>query len=150
MRLSGHALSGDAAEARPPFRLSRVRWVALLVMIVLVTGACASGKSAAADDAYGRALAGLCVARDQARRTPTRVRTTFFDRSHGTLHVLARALENVDRHLTARVLETMNRVEADLAFDRPPESLAVDLDRLIVATRAGLHGLDEPTPGCTS
>ena len=126
-----------------------MRWSALLVLLVLVTAACGAGKSAD-DDAYGRALAGLCVARDQARHIPTRVRTTFFDRSHGTLHVLARALENVDRHLTARVLEAMNRVEADLAFDRPPASLAVDLDGLIVATRAGLRGLDEPTPGCAS
>ena len=127
-----------------------MRWSSLLVLLVLVTAACAAGKSAADDDAYGHALAGLCVARDQARRTPTRARTTFFDRSHGTLHVLARALEDVDRHLTARVLEAMNRVEADLAFDRPPASLAADLDGLIVATRDGLRGLDEPTPGCTS
>ena len=92
-----------------------MRFAALLMLVVLVAGACAAGKSAAADDAYGRALTGLCVARDQAGRTPTRVRATFFDRSHGTLHVLARALENVDRSATARVLETMNRVEVDLA-----------------------------------
>ena len=48
-------------------------------------------------DAYGRALTGLCVARDQAGRTPTRVRATFFDRSHGTLHVLARADRKITR-----------------------------------------------------
>ena len=127
-----------------------MRWAALLVLLVLVTGACAPGKSAAADDAYGRALTGLCVARDQAAATPTRVRTTFFDRSHGTLHVLARALENVDRRSTAQVLEAMFRVEADLAFDRPPASLTADLDRLIGATRAGLRRLGEPAPGCGS
>jgi len=127
-----------------------VRFAALLMLVVLVTGACAAGKSASAGDAYGRALAGLCVARDQAGRTPTRVRATFFDRSHGTLHVLARALENVDRSATARVLETMNRVEVDLASDRPPTSLGADLDRLISTTRAGLRRLDQPASGCTS
>ena len=127
-----------------------MRFGAFLVLVVLVTGACAAGKSAAADDAYGRALTGLCVARDQAGRTPARVRTTFFDRSHGTLHVLARALENVDRSSTARVLETMNRVEVDLAFDRPPASLRADLDRLIDATRAGVRRLDHAAPGCAS
>ena len=126
-----------------------MRWAALLLLLVLVAGACATGKSAA-DNAYARALAGLCVARDQAARTPTRVRTTFFDRSHGTLHVLARALENVDRSATARVLETMNRVEVDLASDRPPTSLGADLDRLISTTRAGLRRLDQPASGCAS
>jgi len=127
-----------------------VRFAALLMLVVLVTGACAAGKSASADDAYGRALAGLCVAHDQAGRTPTRVRATFFDRSHGTLHVLARALENVDRRSTARVLEAMYRVEADLKFDRPPASLPADLDALIAAARAGLRRLDEPAAGCAS
>jgi hypothetical protein len=127
-----------------------VRWAALPLLLVFVAGACASGKSAAADTAYGRALAGLCVARDQAAHTPTRVRTTFFDRSHGTLHVLARALQNVDRALTARLLEAKNRIEVDLAFDRPPTSLAADLDTLIADTRAGLRRLGEPAPACTS
>ena len=127
-----------------------MRWSAPLLLLVLVTGACAAGKSAAADDAYGRALAGLCVARAEARRTPTRVRTTFFDRSHDTLHRLARALENVDRALTARLLEAKNVIEADVAFDPPSASLAADLDRLITATRAGLRRLDEPAPGCAS
>ena len=127
-----------------------MRWAALLLLLVFIAGACATDKSAAADSAYGRALAGLCVARDQAAHTPTRVRATFFDRSHGTLHVLARALENVDRASTARVLETMNKVEVALALDRPPTSLGADLDRLIAATRAGLRRLREPAPGCTS
>ena len=127
-----------------------MRFGAFVVLIVLVAGACAAGKSAAADDAYGRALTGLCVARDQAGRTPTRVRATFFDRSHGTLHVLARALENVDRRSTARVLEAMYRVEADLKFDRPPASAPDDLDALIAAARAGLRRLDHPAPGCAS
>jgi len=126
-----------------------VRFGAFLVLVVLVAGACAAGKSAA-DDAYARALAGLCVARGQAARTPARVRTTFFDRSHGTLHVLARALENVDRRSTARVLEAMFRVEADLAFDHPPASLPADLDTLIAAARAGLRRLDHAAPGCAS
>ena len=127
-----------------------MRFAALLMLVVLVTAACAAGKSASADGAYGRALAGLCVARDQAGPTPTRVRATFFDRSHGTLHVLARALENVDRRSTARVLEAMYRVEADLKFDRPPASLPADLDGLVAAARAGLRRLDQPAPGCAS
>ena len=127
-----------------------MRFAALLMLVVVVTGACAAGKPAAADDAYGRALAGLCVARDQAGHTPTRVRSTFFDRSHGTLHVLARALENVDRRSTARVLEAMFRVEADLAFDRPPTSLPADLDTLIATTRAGMRRIHETAPGCPS
>jgi hypothetical protein len=127
-----------------------VRGSALLLLLVLVAGACAADRSGAADDAYGRALFGLCVARDQADHTPTRVRTTFFDRSHDTLHELARALEHVDRALTARLLEAKNAIEADLAVDQPPASLAADLDRLVVATRAGLRRLDEPAPGCAA
>lgn len=127
-----------------------MRWAALFLLLVFVTVACAAGKSDAADGAYGRALVGLCVARDQAVRAPARVRTAFFDRSHDTLHVLANALEKLDRALTARLLEAKNTIEADLAFDPPPASLAADLDRLIVATRAGLRRLDEPAPGCAS
>jgi hypothetical protein len=64
--------------------------------------------------------------------------------------VLARALEAVDRSLTARLLETMNRVEVDLASDRQPTSLGADLDRLVAATHAGLRRLDQPASGCTS
>ena len=127
-----------------------MRWAALLLLLLLVSVACAAGKSDAADGAYGRALAGLCVARDQALRAPARVRTTFFDRSHDTLHALAKALEAVDRVLTARLLEAKNTIEADLAFDPPPGSLAADLDRLITSTRAGLRRLGEPAPGCVS
>jgi hypothetical protein len=127
-----------------------VRWSAPLLLLVLVAVACAAGKSAAAGDAYGRALIGLCSARAQADRTPSRVRSTFFDRSHDTLHRLARALERVDRALTARLLEAKNVIEADVAFDPPSASLAADLDRLIGATRAGLRRLDEPAPGCAA
>ena len=127
-----------------------MRGSALLLLLVLVAGACAAGRSGAADDVYRRALFGLCVARDQADHTPTRVRTTFFDRSHDTLHELARALEPVDRASTARLLEAKNTIEADLASDPPPASLAADLDRLILATRDGLRRLDEPAPGCPS
>ena len=55
-----------------------------------------------------------------------------------------------DRRSTARVLEAMFRVEADLAFDHPPASLPADLDTLIAAARAGLRRLDHAAPGCAS
>jgi hypothetical protein len=124
-----------------------------LLLGSLLAGGC--GKAASpgdaafpTDDAYGRALGGLCLARDQAEREPGRVRTTFFDRSHDTLHVLARELARVDRARTARLLEAKNVVEVELRSGSPPLSLSADLDRLITATRAALTRLDHPAPGC--
>jgi hypothetical protein len=121
-----------------------------LVLSGLVAGACGKSASSATDDGYARALAGLCLAREQAAREPNQVRTTFFDRSHDTLHALARALAEVDRTRAARLLEAKNVVEVEVRSGPPPSSLPTDLDRLIAATRAALTRLDQPAPGCAS
>ena len=115
-----------------------MRWAALLVLLVLVTGGLRVGQVCGRRRRL-RARARRVVRRTRpggdAHRPVCAPRSSTAPTAPSTC---SRALENVDRHLTARVLEAMNRVEADLAFDRPPASLAADLDRLIVATRAGL------------
>lgn len=92
-------------------------------------GVCQAGARAAAGDV------------EQARRT-------FFDRSHDTLHVLALALEPVDRAQAGELLLAKQLVESDLEPTPVREGLAKDLGRLGQVTRSGLARLEISTPPC--
>lgn len=92
------------------------------------------------------AEAGLCQAEKAAPTDPAAARATFYDRSHNSLHTAARALETADRALAGRLLEAMQKVEADLET-RPPE-LGDDLSTLSDVYRQGLARLAITAPPC--
>ena len=94
------------------------------------------------------ALAHLCTARVEAPERPQAAEARFFDRSHEALHVVARALEGVDRPMAARLLEAKQKVEADFSGLASGDRVADDLGRLVDATRAALDRLAVPAPPC--
>lgn len=94
------------------------------------------------------ALDNLCTARAEAPDRPRAAEARFFDRSHETLHVVARALEDVDRALAGRLLEAKQKVEADFSGLASGDRVADDLGRLVEVTGEGLDRLAVPTPPC--
>ncbi len=95
------------------------------------------------------ALQGVCLARTQAAAADVEAaRQTFFDRSHDTLHVLALALEAVDRAKAGELLLAKQLVESDLESNPVRTSLAQDLGRLGEVTRSGLARLEISTAPC--
>ena len=94
------------------------------------------------------ALENLCAAQVEASDLPRAAEARFFDRSHETLHLVARALEDADRPLAARLLEAKQMVEADFSGLASGARMADDLGRLVEATRAALDRLAVPVPPC--
>jgi cytochrome c biogenesis protein CcmG/thiol:disulfide interchange protein DsbE len=95
------------------------------------------------------AVDGLCDARQQAAGDAAAARATFFDRSHGPLHTIARGIEALDRRAAGDVLRAKQAVESDLATPAAPEKLVDDLGRLAEATRGALRRLDVSAAACT-
>jgi hypothetical protein len=94
------------------------------------------------------ALANLCTAQDEAPDRPQAAEARFFDRSHTTLHLVARAVEDVDRSLAARLLEAKQKVEADFSGLASGDRVADDLASLVTVTRDALDRLAVPVPPC--
>ncbi len=94
------------------------------------------------------AVESLCLARSQADTDPKSARGTFYHRSHGPLHTLARTLESIDRGLAARLLEANESVEADVNAQPLPPRLGADLDHLIDVTHQVLERLSVPAIPC--
>jgi len=133
----------------------------LLAGLTLATSACAGAASPRQSRtvlvggekvAVGRfedALSGLCLARHQAPADTVAARATFLDRSHATIHTLARALADSDRSRAASLLQDKEAVEADFAAKPPSPSLATDLGRLIEDTRSGMKSLSVESRPCS-
>jgi hypothetical protein len=137
--------------------------LAVLLALSAVPG-CAGGDASPSPDTTGPtvvvagdpvpvarmtdALENLCTAREEAPDRPRAAEARFFDRSHETLHVIARALEDVDRPLAGRLLEAKQKVEADFSGLASGDRVADDLGRLVEVTRAGLDRLAVPLPAC--
>jgi hypothetical protein len=140
-------------------RVSRRAIAACALAIALVAAACdgSSGTPAASPppsgalgpvtpDAAAEAVRGLCdMAGDPDRDAAA---TTFFDRSHQTLHVLAAAAEVADRAAAARLLEAKQAIEADLREPVLPEAFGDHLDALLDATRGALDAIGLDAPAC--
>jgi hypothetical protein len=94
------------------------------------------------------AVAQLCLAAEEAPDRPRAAEARFFDRSHETLHVLARALEDADRPLAARLLEAKQKVESDFSGLASGDRVAEDLAGLVEVGGAGLDRLAVPAPPC--
>jgi hypothetical protein len=132
-----------------------------LTAALMLLAACAGGGTIAASpaasgpsgslgvvtaQAAAAAVSALCQMRGAADRDAAN--GVFYDRAHSTLHVLAAAVENVDRVSTGQVLVTMQRVEADLEADALPASFAGDASALLESVRSALAAVDLPAPRC--
>ena len=97
-------------------------------------------------EAAGEAILGLCEI--VGPTDPGAAATTFFDRSHQTLHVIAAATEVVDREAAAALLEAKQVIEADLGQPALPEGFSADSGALLEATRAALASIGLDAPAC--
>lgn len=129
---------------------------ALVLAAGLALAACGSSHSGPTTiDASGRqvpvrdlrdVVPGLCATGQAASQRAARA--AFYDRSHAPLHQIVVAIEPTDRPLAGRLLEAMQRVEADLAGPEPPPERAADLAALVALTRRAFDRLSITTADC--
>ena len=137
-------------RAAPRIRTWSVRSVvALVVGPFLGLVACADGGRE--PSTYAGAHAGLCSAASTTRTgSALDARATFFNRSHGDLHLLAAELAEKDRAMAARLLTQKQAVEAGPWVDADARQ-AERLLALARTTRAGIVVLGQAAPkSCTS
>jgi hypothetical protein len=130
------------------------RLIALAFVPALLAAACSgsdepepsspTGPVARADT--DRAVNGLCELAGETDLATANAR--FQDQAHRTLHAVAAEAERVDRAVSAALLETKQRVEADLAEPDLPAGFADDVEALLVALRAALETIGLPAPAC--
>jgi len=128
-----------------------------MAVVVLVT-ACSGGSSPGPGVEVGgesvpasrleAAAGGVCQAADRLPASPRAARSVFFGQAHDGLHMIARALQDVDRKAAADLLVAKQAVEDDFAQGTSPDRLAADLRRLAAATRVGLSRLGVVVPTC--
>lgn len=149
-------------------KVSQYRWsrIGLLVLVVALLAGCSASSAVAKSAAHSTenatvtlggqsirmsrvrdASAALCRAYAEATGHPEQARALFYDRSHEVLHAIARQLEQVDRPAAARLLERMEKVEADLD-SRTTGTIHADLGALAATTRAGLARVSIEVPSC--
>lgn len=123
------------------------------VWLALILGACspaASGSPPAESGTVGSAASssGVCDAIAALPDVPAAERA-FTNRAHDALHDLA-AEPRLERAVSARVLEAMQRVEGD--FDHPSDVavLTGDLAALQASADAALQALGEAVPPCAT
>ncbi|MDQ3944765.1 MAG: hypothetical protein M3357_06375 [Actinomycetota bacterium] len=120
-----------------------------LLMVVVVISACSSGASDAAPAKVPgeQVTQGLCRAVAAGPGEPDQAEESFA-RVHTDLHVVARALQQVDRKAAGRLLKAKQRVEDDFRRLASASELAPDLRDLLTATRDGLARLDVTVAPC--
>jgi hypothetical protein len=131
------------------------RSLALTVLLAVVAAGCSgsgdptttgpTGPVARAD--ADRAVNGLCALAGMTDQTAANA--TFQDEAHRTLHAVAAEAERIDRAVSAALLQTKQRVEADLAEPDLPPSFSDDVQALLVALRAALETIGLPAPECS-
>lgn len=90
----------------------------------------------------------LCRAATQAADDQATAVATFHE-VHDGLHVIARALQEVDRKAAAALLVAKQAVEESTSGQVSGDQLASELGNLAAATRAGLARLDVQVPACS-
>jgi hypothetical protein len=124
------------------------------VLAVVATGCSGSGDPATTTGPTGsvaradadRAVTGLCALVGMTDLGAANA--TFQDEAHRTLHAVAADAERIDRAVSAALLETKQRVEADLAEPDLPPGFPDDVQALLVALRAALETIGLPAPEC--
>ena len=95
------------------------------------------------------AVAGLCLAREQASGDARAAKATYERRSRVGVDATVRALQDSYSIAASAVAHASDVVEADVATDPPRPTLVVNLTRLTEVTREGLALLGISTPACT-
>jgi hypothetical protein len=131
----------------------RPTWRPGAAWIALVLTACAPAPAAGAPATLGpggsaltASSSGVCEA-ILALPDAAAADRAFINVAHQALHRLA-ADNRLDRPMSARVLETMQRVEADFSGATDSASLGVDLAALREAADAALSAIGEEVPAC--
>ena len=93
-------------------------------------------------------VSGVCDMRDPAMGLD-RANTVFFEQVHDRLHVLAAAVEPIDRTVSADLFEAKEKVELDLDDDALPASYPGDVTSLLGAVDAALDTAGLPATGCS-
>ncbi|HSJ51675.1 MAG TPA: hypothetical protein VLA90_10390 [Actinomycetota bacterium] len=119
--------------------------------LLVLAGACSNNDGGGptgplSADAAGEAVLGLCEIREATDADAASA--TFQDRTHQSLHDLAAAAEPIDRGVTADLLTSKQRVEADLEQPALPETFGADVETLLSATWAALETVGLEAPGC--
>jgi len=94
------------------------------------------------------AVAGLCLAREQASKDVRAAKATYEQRSRDGIETATRALRPSYSRAASTVAEAAADVEADLAADPPRASLGLNLGVLAERTREGLARLGISTSDC--
>lgn len=125
------------------------RSVLALLVVAVAAVACSSGSSDAAPTALPgeRVADGLCQAATDSGGDRAAAEESFA-RVHTDLHIVARALQEVDRKAAARLLVAKQKVEDDFRRRAPASELTPDLRRLHTATRDGLARLEITVAPC--
>jgi hypothetical protein len=134
--------------------MTRAGTITLMAVVVLASTACTGrsrGSTTPAPTELTAALDGLCRAEDLARAGDLPgARTTFEERSHAYLHVLAAEAEGRARTEVGRLLEAKNRVESAFRTGGGGTSaeVAARLVTLEAATRDVAAAVGTPAPRC--
>lgn len=99
------------------------------------------------EDELTGAISAMCTARNEVE-DPDAAQITFLDRVHVPLHVIAAAVEDDDRELAARLLESKQGVEEEFAGKADPRELEDGLNDLIEGTAEALIALGVPAEPC--
>ena len=133
-------------------RPSCVTWLSMTAFTALLLTAClpavslpTPGPSATAPG-LSAASSGLCQA-IAALPSASLAERAFTNMAHEALHVLA-ADSRIDRTLRARILEAMERVEADFSAPADTSVLADDLAALQGSAHEALRSVDVQVPAC--
>lgn len=95
-----------------------------------------------------QAYLGVCRALVAARDDDAAgARTIFQNEAHGPLHELSDRVDDEDRAIAARLLESKNAVESAVADNAEPDALRSALERLSAATADAVREVEgEPGP----
>ncbi|MDQ4098710.1 MAG: hypothetical protein M3144_12700 [Actinomycetota bacterium] len=140
--------------AHTPHGSISVRVIGGLLALTVTLAGCARGETISVDgeavpvSRFTKAVAALCLARQQARTDTAAARRTYFGRADGSIRLALRALGS-NRQQAARALaDARERVAADFAARPPSAGLFENLGLLVEATRAGLARVAVPTRPC--
>ena len=91
---------------------------------------------------------GLCDAAEQAATDVTGAETTFQNKSHDGLHLVAKGLQDIDRTASATLLEAKEKVESDFSKKAPGTQVAADLRSLSDVLKSSLARFNVTVDAC--
>lgn len=136
--------SRSVHPTRAPWRSTAACVVLLLTACSVVVSSPAGSSQSATATGLAASSSGLCQA-IAALPSASLAERAFTNLAHEALHALA-ADSRINRSLRARILEAMERVEADFSESPDVAVLADDLTALQASADAALRTLDRVPP----